>query len=154
MLALLAGLAVLAPAQAQWKWRDTGGQIHVSDLPPPRDVPDKDVLQRPEPVVQRPAIAASGASAPAAARASVDPELEQRKRKAEQEQAQRQAGDDRKAAEVRKENCRRAQEQLALMDSGMRVARVKPDGEREYLDDDQRAREAQRARQGIDANCR
>lgn len=157
MLALLAGLAWLAPAHAQWKWRDAGGQTHVSDLPPPRDIPDKDVLQRPEVTVRRPAPAvasASAASSPATARASVDPELEQRKRFAEQDQAKRVASDERKAAEVRKENCRRAQEQVALMDSGMRVVRVKPDGEREYLDDAQRASETQRARQAIDTNCR
>jgi hypothetical protein len=46
--ALLAGLALLlaaAPASAQYKWRDARGQIHISDLPPPREVPDKDVLQ-------------------------------------------------------------------------------------------------------------
>ena len=58
------------------------------------------------------------------------------------------------SAEARKENCRRAQEQLALMDSGVRVVRMKPDGEQEFLDDDQRAREAQRARQAIAADCR
>lgn len=154
LLAVVAATLASSPALAQWKWRDAKGQIHVSDLPPPRDVPDKDVLQRPELVARRVASAASAASAPEAAKPSVDPELEQRKRRAEQEQAQRQKPDDRKAAEARKENCRRAQEQLALMDSGVRVVRVTPNGEQEYLDDEQRAREAQRARQAIGENCR
>lgn len=153
---LLAVAATLAfpPAHAQWKWRDAAGQIHVSDLPPPRGTPDKDVLQRPEAIVRRTAAAASAASAPEAGKPSVDPELEQRKRRAEEEQAQRQKTDDRKAVEARKDNCRRAQEQLALLDSGVRVVRMNAKGEQEYLDDDQRAREAQRARQAIGENCR
>jgi hypothetical protein len=154
LLAVLAASLAVLPAHAQWKWRDAKGQTHVSDLPPPRDVPDKDVLQRPATLAPRAAPAASAASAAEAAKPAVDPELEERKRRAEQEQAQRQKADDRKVAEARKENCRRAQEQLALMDSGVRVVRMKPNGEQEFLDDEQRAREAQRARQAIAEDCR
>ncbi|MDE2567021.1 MAG: DUF4124 domain-containing protein, partial [Burkholderiales bacterium] len=47
--ALLLTLLVALPAQAQWKWRDKAGHITVSDLPPPRDVPDADILARPDP---------------------------------------------------------------------------------------------------------
>ena len=82
-LALALALGAFAmPAQAQWKWRDAKGQIHVSDLPPPRDIPDKDVLQRPAVVARAAAQAASAASAPEAAKPGVDPELEARKRRA------------------------------------------------------------------------
>ena len=50
LLWLAATLTVLAapPAFAQWKWKDAQGRVTVSDLPPPRSVPDKDILQRPE----------------------------------------------------------------------------------------------------------
>ena len=58
------------------------------------------------------------------------------------------------AAAARQDNCRRAQEQLATLDSGQRIARVKTNGEREYLDDTTRAQEAQRARQVIASDCR
>jgi hypothetical protein len=161
-LSLAAAACVLlsTPAEAQWKWRDSRGQIHISDLPPPRDIPDKDVLQRSEAVVRKPTApaAAAPASAPpgasAAAKAPVDAELEERKRKAEQEQAARQKADDKKLKAAREENCLRAREQLATMDSGMRIARVRPDGEREYLSDAQRASEAQRARDAIASDCR
>jgi hypothetical protein len=40
------------------------------------------------------------------------------------------------------------------MESGMRIARVRPDGEREYLSDAQRASEAQRARDAVASDCR
>ncbi|MGL6111771.1 MAG: DUF4124 domain-containing protein, partial [Rubrivivax sp.] len=62
--------------------------------------------------------------------------------------------DEKKLKAVREENCYRAREQLATMDSGMRVTRVRPDGEREYLSDQQRASEAQRARDAIASECR
>jgi hypothetical protein len=87
-------------------------------------------------------------------KAATDPELDERKRKADQEQAARQKADDKQAKSARAENCQRAREQLATMESGMRVMRVKPDGEREYLSDDQRASEAQRARGIIASDCR
>ena len=158
-LAALACLMLASPAEAQWKWRDSGGQIHISDIPPPRDIPDKDVLQRPEVNVRKataPApVAASGATAAASgAKATVDPELEERRKRAEQEQATRAEADKQKAAAIRKDNCQRAREQLATLESGQRIARVKADGEREILDDDQRAKETRRARDAITTDCR
>jgi hypothetical protein len=158
-LATLACLLIASPAEAQWKWRDSRGQIHISDIPPPRDVPEKDVLQRPEVAVRRPApapapAASAAGAAPAPAKAAVDPELEERRKRAEQEQAARSEADKQKAAAVRKDNCLRARDQLATLDSGQRIARIKADGEREILDDNARARESQRAREVIATECR
>jgi hypothetical protein len=158
-LAALALMLQSAPAEAQWKWRDSRGQIHISDIPPPRDVPEKDVLQRPELAVRKPApTPAAAASAPAAVgapgKAPVDAELEERKRKAEQEQATRTKADEQRAAAIRKDNCQRARDQLATLDSGQRIARIKADGEREILDDEARAKEARRAREAITSECR
>jgi hypothetical protein len=160
-LAVLAGLAALSlagEAQAQWKWRDGKGQVHISDIPPPRDIPDKDVMQRPEVVTRKPVVAAAPASAAASAavagKASVDPELEEKRRRAEQDQAAKAKAEEQKIAAVRKENCQRAQQQVATLDSGQRIARVKADGEREILDDEQRAKESRRAREVIASDCR
>lgn len=161
--ALAAVLAATAagPLHAQWKWRDKSGQIHASDLPPPRDIADKDVLQRPAAPVRRaspPAAAASAASAapglvPAAA-PRVDPELEARRRAAEEQQRQKQAQEEQRVAAARAENCERARAQLRTLDSGIRVARVNDKGEREILDDAQRADEVQRARNVVASDCR
>lgn len=153
----MACLLLSTPAEAQWKWRDSRGQIHISDIPPPRDIPDKDVLQRPEVTVRKAApapaaVASAAASAPA--KAPVDAELEERRKRTEQEQAARTEADKQKAAAVRKDNCQRAREQLATLDSGQRIARVKADGEREILDDEQRAKESRRAREAIASECR
>ena len=162
-LAALACLLLSNAAQAQWKWRDSRGQIHISDIPPPRDVPDKDVLQRPDPAVRKPAPAPSPAAVAAAsspggaavaAKPPVDAELEEKRKQAEQEKAARAKADEQKAAAVRKDNCQRARDQLNTLESGQRIARVKADGEREYMDDDQRSKETQRARQLIASECR
>ena len=157
-LAAAACLLLSAPAEAQWKWRDSRGQIHISDIPPPRDVPDKDVLQRPEIVARKPApppvAAASAAAVTAPGKAPIDPELEERRKRTEQEQAARSKADEQKSIAIRKENCQRAREQMATLDSGQRIARIRADGEREILDDEARAKEARRAREAIASECR
>lgn len=145
------------PVSAQWKWRDAKGQVHISDLPPPRDIPEKDVMQKAEPGLRKPVAApvpASAASGAVAAKPSTDPELEERRRRSEQEKAAKAKGEDDKLAAVRKDNCNRAREQLNTLDSGMRIARVKANGEREILDDDQRAAEARRMREAMAVDCR
>ncbi|MBC7941184.1 MAG: DUF4124 domain-containing protein [Chitinophagaceae bacterium] len=155
-------LALCAPAQAQWKWRDKDGQITASDRPPPREVPEKDILGRPN--EQRRAAPAAAAPASDVASASptaakppptpLDRELEARKRSAEQEQAAKAKADEEKLAQQRAENCRRARGQQAALDSGQRMARVNDKGEREILDDKARAEESRRAREVIASDCR
>ncbi|GAB4118090.1 MAG: hypothetical protein Fur0014_19400 [Rubrivivax sp.] len=159
LAALIAGLFVTTwslPAAAQWKWRDANGRITVSDLPPPRDIPAKDILARPEPAVLRPApAAASAASAPAVApRPPVDRELQARKQAAEQEKAARLKAEHERLDAQRAENCRRARSHLAALDSGQRIARYNEKGEREVLDDKGRAEETRRAREVIASDCR
>ena len=102
-------------------------------------------------------VAAPGvaASAPAAARpAPVDKELEARKRAAEAEKAAKAKAEEQRNAAVRAENCKRARQHLATMDSGQRVARINEKGEREVLDDETRAAESRRARDIIASECR
>lgn len=165
ILAALLAFVAAGDAQAQWKWRDRSGQIHVSDLPPPRDIADKDVLQRPATAARpapapAPAPAAEGddAAAPAAPQAEakprVDAELEARRKAAEQEQLARQKQEEAKLAQQRAENCDRARAHLRQLESGMRMARVNDKGERIIIDDKERASEMQRARQVIASDCR
>ncbi len=146
------------PAAAQWKWKDSRGQVVVSDTPPPRDIPERDVLQKPNLVVQRSAAQLTpAASAPAVetvAKAKVDPELEARRKKAEGEQQAKQKADEEKIALQRADNCKRARAYVETLNSGIRVTRLNDKGEQEYIDDAQRAAEMQRARQGIESDCR
>ena len=158
MVVLVCCLAL--PVQAQWKWRDKDGRVTASDLPPSRDVPDKDIIQRPPDVRRAPARpdpAASAASAlgqAAAPKGPLEREVEGRKLAAEQQQAAKAKADEDKLRAQRAENCRRAKSHLAALDSGQRIARVNDKGEREVIDDRARADEQRQAREVIASDCR
>ena len=168
-MAAAAAMLVLVslPAEAQWKWKDKSGRIQYSDLPPPAGTPDQDILSKPAATTRRTntapmaAPAGSAPSAPAAPGAApagtqapkVDPEFEARRKKAESEvQAKNKAEEDRVAA-AKADNCARARAQLRTFESGIRVTRTNEKGEREFLDDKQRADETKHAKDVIAADC-
>jgi hypothetical protein len=165
LLACLA-LGLAASAQAQWKWRDKGGQMHVSDLPPPHEIPDKDILQRPH-AARLAAQAASAASAPASAASvagaapasapgdnKLATEVEARRVKAQEEEKARRKAVEEANATIRADNCQRARRSLVTLESGQRMARTNDKGEREILDDKARAEETQRARKIVASDCK
>jgi hypothetical protein len=157
LLALTLALAAgAANAQSIWKWRDKEGRVQVSDRPPPMDVPEKDILQRPH-GARAPVQAASDVQAEAPAASGVDPALEARKAKALADKAAadkaRQAAEKIKTDQVKLENCQRARNQLAALEGGQRIARMNDKGERVVLDDAGRAAEIARSRQIAETNC-
>jgi len=167
LLAVFAASVSALPAEAQWKWRDKGGHVQYSDLPPPAGTPEQDILGRPSPGMRRagpaavaatpPAtIAASGAaSAALAPRNGADAELEAKRKKAEADAAAKAKADQEKNAAARADNCSRAKAQLTTLESGIRLAQTNAKtGEREFLDDKQRADEVRRTRDVIAADCK
>ena len=166
VLAVLAAalLTVAAsPVLAQWKWKDGTGRVQYSDLPPPQGTPESSILSRPNTrttVAPRQATAplpaaslASGVTTTSAPR-GVDPELEARRKKAEDEIKAKNKAEEERVAAARAENCKRAQTAQRTLDSGTRIMRTNEKGEREYLDDTQRAQERQRVQQTIASDCR
>jgi hypothetical protein len=155
-LAMVLATAAL-PAAAQWKWKDKGGQMQYSDLPPPAGTPDADILQRPVPAAAPRATAqdASGAaSAPLLVPKGSDPELEAKRKKAEQEAAAKKRAEDEKTAMAKLDNCTRARVLLKAIDDGQRMTRINSQGEREYVDDKWRAEESQKMRGIISSDCK
>ena len=159
---IAASLLSAAPALAQWKWRDAGGRITASDLPPPREVADKDILQRPNSPARKANAQASADAASAAASApqglvarapTADKELEARKKAADQQKESKAKAEEEKLAATKAENCRRARSYLGTLDGGQRIARINEKGEREIIDDKSRAEEARRARDVIASEC-
>ena len=158
----LAALLMAGAASAQWKWKDASGRIQYSDLPPPASVAEKDILQRPAAAL-RPAVAPASAAASAPQPLVVggkapETELDAKRRKAEEEEAAKAAAqkkaEEQKLAAAKADNCSRARGQLKLLDEGVRVARTTASGEREILDDAQRAAETRRVREIIASDCR
>jgi hypothetical protein len=159
LITIVLCLGTAAAQAATWKYRDAQGHIVISDLPPPSGVQDKDILERPAPVLRRAPAQAPAASAPAnasptAVAQNIDPELEARRKKAATEQEQKQKVEQDKDAAQRAENCSRAKSHLAALGDGLRIARTNDKGEREILDDKGRADEMQRARQVIASDCK
>jgi len=162
LLACLA-LGLAASAQAQWKWRDKGGQMHVSDLPPPHEIPERDILQRPR-AAHAGAPAASAASVPASAAVAAPAsaagdnklaaEVEARRVKAQEEEKARRKAVEEANAGIRADNCQRARRSLVTLESGQRIARTNDKGEREVLDDQARADETQRVRKIVASDCK
>jgi len=163
---LLAGsLAPSGAASPTWQWRDAQGNIQFSDRPPPQSVPEKDILKRP-PGVRGPLRIVSSepapeASAPAARSATSEPALSASDRKAQAEEAKRLKDEaaERKAieasnAKIRADNCKASQAYLRDLEAGQRIARTNNKGEREFLDDQQRAAEIAKARAIAASDCR
>ncbi|MEO7116453.1 MAG: DUF4124 domain-containing protein [Caldimonas sp.] len=166
-LTLLAASLICLPAQAQWKWRDKAGHVQYSDLPPPVGTPDQDILIKPTPgsrhsgpVPNAPvSIVSSGNAASAAASGALvprtgDSDLEAARKKAEAETAAKSKAEEQRIAGLKADNCARAKTQLTTLESGIRLARANAKGEREFIDDKQRADETKRTKDVISTDCK
>ncbi|MDR3451339.1 MAG: DUF4124 domain-containing protein [Rhodoferax sp.] len=152
-------------AMAQWQWIDKDGRKVFSDRPPPTDIPEKNVLKRParSPVAALPVAAVApgtdaGTAAPKAEGmapklSGKDKELEEKKKQAEDAQAAKKKAEEQKVAQAKADNCARAKQSKATLDSGIRIARTNDKGEREIMDDTARAAETQRVQSIINSDC-
>jgi hypothetical protein len=160
-LGLMLVLSFHGNAAAQWKWKDDSGRVQYSDLPPPPSVKEEKILQRPHGAQRRvPTFAsdpaASGAAAPAAAASlpKVDPELEAKRNKQKDEEAAKRKAEEERVAVAKSESCARATRYVASLKEGRRIGRTNDKGEREVLDDNQRAAEISRAEGVAATNCK
>ncbi|VWX63301.1 conserved exported hypothetical protein [Burkholderiales bacterium 8X] len=175
---LLASLCLSpALAAAQWQWIDKDNKKVFSDTAPPPEVPDKNIMRRPggnpsranlgQPTAAAVAAAAAAAeptrtvaaaaappSGPGVKPTGVDKELEEKTRKAEEAEKARKDAEAQRVAQAKMENCNRARQGLATFDSGIRVARLNAQGEREVMDDKARSAEQQRLQGVVATDCR
>lgn len=170
LLVLALVCTVPTVASAQWQWIDSAGKKVFSDQSPPPDVPEKSIVRRPGSVSPRmsfvrdapaPTEAAASGAAPVPALAAsgarpsgIDKELEEKTQKAEEAEKAKRAAELQKAAQAKAENCNRARQSKATFDSGIRVARLNAQGEREIIDDKGRAEEQQRLQTVIASDCK
>jgi len=168
LLALLAASLLALPAEAQWKWKDKSGHVQYSDLPPPAGTTESDILARPSASTRRGTTNAQASVAPAAAPGltasatasasaprAADPELEAKRKKAEAEAAAKNKAEQERVAAMKLDNCSRARAQMTTLQSGIRLATTNAKtGEREFMDDKQRADETRRVQDVISNDCR
>jgi len=141
MLAAVAGGAV---AQ-QYKWVDENGKVRYGDVPP------AGVQATP---LRAPATGSAAPSPEANNARALTPEQEFRKR---HEDAQKERDMQAKAdqdAQVKRENCSRAQDALRTLESGQRISRTDSKGERYFLDEAQIAQETAKASESVGQWCK
>lgn len=135
---------------ANWQWLDKEGRNVFSDRPPPLDIPEKNILQRP--AIRQTAVEPQ-APASLARPAPVDKGLLEKKRQLQEIEIGKRNLDEEKATKARADNCRRAKAAKAGLDSGRRMARLNEKGEPEVLDAQARAAELTRLEEIIESNC-
>ncbi|MBI3285938.1 MAG: DUF4124 domain-containing protein [Burkholderiales bacterium] len=145
LLPLIITLLCCASAQAQYVWLDDKGSKQFSDLPPPATVPANRILKSPgKPAVTAPATTAAGdaaASKPQKPATTASKNEEFNKRRAEQAEKEKKSADEQQAGTDKAKNCERARAYLQSLESGVRMANVDKNGERSFMDDQQREKE-------------
>jgi hypothetical protein len=157
----LVALVFCAPllASAQWQWVDKDGKKVFSDRPPPTDIAPDRILKQPG-VRAKSEDTAPVAADPAPATARVQPQggtdkaLEEKRKQAASAEAEKRKAEEAKIAAIQADNCSRAKTAKAGFDAGYRIAQTNAKGEREILDDNQRAAEVKRLEAVIARDCR
>lgn len=157
---LIGALLLLAAsaAHAQYVWIGPNGTRQYSDRPPPPGTPASKILKSPGRAAPEPQATAADDAAGARPDAITPPTLAERetafrersKARAEQEQKDLEA-----ATRQRRlaEHCAAARETQAQLDSGIRIAKIGPDGEKTYMSDAEKAERNERVRRALQA-CR
>ena len=150
-------LCAATAAHAQYVWIGPNGTRQYTDRPPPPGTPASKILKAPG----RPALepSTSAAEPPAEAKDAARPPTlaeqeaafrERSKARAEQDQKSREAAERRRRLA---EHCAAARETQASLASGIRVARVGPDGEKSYLSDEEKAARTEQIKRALQ-ECR
>ena len=165
-LGLLCACTLVA---AQWQWLDKDGRKVFSDRAPPPDILEKNILKRPGGRTSPPAapVAAEGTEGAAptgsavtanrpgvpASGSGLDKELEAKKKQAADAEAAKKKAEEERIAKTKIENCARAKQAKANLDSGARIGRVNAAGEREIMDEAARAAEGKRVQAVMATDC-
>jgi hypothetical protein len=154
---LFCGFALLFGAQAHaqvYKCVDAKGKTVYSQSPCPANTKSKTLEANPTPPAPASA-AAPSSSAPA--KGPADPrkaDAEFKKRQLEEQEAKKKAAASNEETKAKQENCGRAKGSLAQYEAGGRITRYNPKGEREFLTDEEIAREKARAQDLVQQYCK
>jgi len=159
---ILGALLLLAAtaAHAQYVWIGPNGTRQYSDRPPPPGTPAGKILKSPgRPALEPSTASDTTAESPAENKDGAGPPTlaqqeaafrERSKARAEQEQKSR---EDAERSRRLAEHCAAARETQASLDSGIRVARIGPDGQKTYMSDEEKAARGEQVRRALQ-ECR
>ncbi|WP_426338244.1 DUF4124 domain-containing protein [Pseudoduganella sp. S-14] len=160
-------IACTSLAQAQWMWVNDKGVKQLSDQPPPAGTPPNRILKAPRGAAaaelrkEMAAPAANGDEAPAADEkaAPVKPTLAERNadyKKRQQEAAEKtaKANEQAKVDAEKKKYCAEAKSNIGMLESGVRVSEMGPNGERNFMSDEARAQKIKEQRESVNSICK
>lgn len=130
------------------RWVDSDGQVHYSDQIAPPDVQKKTLRSVDNTQASRDP-SSVGAPKTIAEREAELKKNEIAKKAAAAKEAQNQA-----AAAAQKTGCANAQQNLSILNTGMRLMETDANGQIGYMDDNQRTQRIARAQADISANCK
>lgn len=153
-------------AAGQWAWKEDSGRIVYSDRPPPANIKSTQILRQPAAAAPAPvpqATTPGGATAegerPGTAPAASAPktvaerDMEFRKRQQERADSDRKAQEEQQKSAAKAAECERARGYMRALEDGVRISRTDAAGNRDYLDDEQRAAEVERTRKAVQQLC-
>ena len=146
LLVFIATMFACTSVCAQYAWVDEKGVKQFSDTPPPSSVPKNRILKSKNQAdnagdnTNTVATQSSEASTPKQNTTESRNE-DYNKRRAEQAEKDKKAADSQQAANEKSKNCERIKSYLKTLESGTRIANTDSNGERAFMNDDQRAKE-------------
>lgn len=143
---LLLSTATMPSIQAQtYQWKDSNGRTVISDLPPPRAAQDSKRIQATPPAT---------AETKDTPKSMAERDLDFRKRQQESKEKAEKENRENTAKAEQKENCLRARQQITMIESGQRMSTTEANGERRFLDENEKGRDLERARKFMNENCK
>jgi hypothetical protein len=154
ILAVAVVCAIVPWAHAQlYKWVDENGKVHYSDQPPPSSVTSTKTIERARP---RAVAAPSGDAVQETAKGPktiADQEMEFRKRRVQAAEAEAKRQQEAQASAEKQRNCQQAKARVTNLERGGRITKQGADGEQNFLEDADIARELVEARKIADSWC-
>jgi hypothetical protein len=120
--------------------------VHYSDRPPPQSA-------RSEKKLQVRAAPAGGTSTGTGAKSASDLDMEFRKRQLQKAENEQKAAKESESNAEKQRNCADSKNRLAALERGGRVTKYGPNGEQQFLSDEEIAREIGAQRKTVDSWC-
>lgn len=145
ILTLALSLLNTAVLGQSYKWKDASGRTIISDTPPPKSA-------KPTQVEDNSAPPTSSGKAPQPS--IYDKELEFKKRQLAAKEKAEKDEKDRAETQRTKAYCDQARRNLAQLESGERIMLRDANGERSFMDDNQRQLDIANLRKDMQSNCK
>ena len=166
IILLTVGCIASMVASAQWQWVDKDGRKVFSDRAPPAEVLDKNILKRPGGLAvsttagklsadgEASVSAAPQASSSAPRPSGIDKELTEKKKKTDEAELAKRKAEEEKNLKAQVDNCARAKNAKASLESGRRMSHPNEKGEPVIMDAATRSAEINRIQSIVDSDCK